>query len=86
MQGNPTLFCMRHDWTTYRFVVPIPWVASDVTTLLASGPHLARFSAFDVTAPLSRGPHLGRFGTELEVQLPVRFKLDWKCNFTLLDG
>ena len=43
---------MRDDWTTYRFVIYDSWVAFDVTTLLASGPHPARFSAFDFTAPL----------------------------------
>ena len=59
---------MRDDWTTYRFVIYDSWVAFDVTTLLASGPHTARFSAFDVTAPLSRGPRLARFWTEPEVQ------------------
>ena len=61
MQGNPAWFCMRDDWTTYRFVIYDSWVAFDVTTVLASGPHPARFSAFDVTAPLSRGPRLARF-------------------------
>ena len=61
MQGNPELFYMRGDWTTYRFVIYDSWVAFDVTTLLALGPHPARFSAFDVTTPLSRGPHLARF-------------------------
>ena len=54
---------MRDDWTTYRFVIYDSWVAFDVTTLLASGPHPARFSAFYHTAPLSRGPHLARFWT-----------------------
>ena len=61
MQGNPALFCMRDDSATYRFVIDDSWVAFDVTTLLASGPHPARFSAFHVTAPLPRGPHLARF-------------------------
>ena len=56
MQGNPALFCMRDDWTTYRFVIYDSWVAFDATSLLASGPKPARFSTFDVTAPLSQGP------------------------------
>ena len=37
---------MRDDWTTYRFFICDSWVAFDDTTLLASGPHPARFSAF----------------------------------------
>ena len=61
MQGNPAWFCMRDDWTTYRFVIYDSWVAFDVTTLLASGPKPARFSAFDFTTPLSRSPHFARF-------------------------
>ena len=43
MQGNPALFCVRDDWTTYRFVIYDSWFAFDVTTLLASGPKPARF-------------------------------------------
>ena len=61
MQGNAALFCMRDDWTTYRFVIYDSWVAFDVTTLLASGPKPAQFSAFDVTTPLSRDPDLAWF-------------------------
>ena len=38
MQGNPTLFSMHNDWTTYRFVIYDSWVAFEVTTPLASGP------------------------------------------------
>ena len=40
---------MRDDWTTYHFVIYHSWIAFNVTTQLASGPHPARFSAFDVT-------------------------------------
>ena len=68
MHGNPALFCMRDDWTTYRFLIYDSLVAFDVTTLLAPGPKPARFSAFDVTTPLYRGPHLARFSTKPEVQ------------------
>ena len=38
---------MRDNWTTYRFVIYDSWVVLDVTSLLASGPRPARFSAFD---------------------------------------
>ena len=61
MQENPAWFCMCDDWTTYRFVIYDSRIAFDVTTLLASGPEPARFSAFDVTSSLFRGPHLARF-------------------------
>ena len=71
MQGKHALFCMRNGWTSYRFVIYDSLVAFDVTTLVASGPHPARFSAFGVTAPLSRGPHLAWFRTEPEVQFHV---------------
>lgn len=46
MQGNAAWLCMRDDWATYRFVIYDCRVAFDVTTLLASGPKPARFSAF----------------------------------------
>ena len=62
---------MCDDWTTYRFVIYDSWVAFDATTLLASGPHPARFSVFGATAQLSRGPHLARFWIEPEVQFHV---------------
>ena len=61
MQGDPAWFCMRDDWTTYRFVIHDSWVAFDVTSLLATGPKPGRLFAFDVTSPLSRGPHAARF-------------------------
>ena len=74
---------MRDDWTTYRFVIYDFLVAFDVSTLPASGPHPARFSAFDVIAPLSRGPRLARFWTEPEVQFHVfrRLKRKGKNDF-----
>ena len=59
---------MRNDRTTNRYVIYDSWVAFDVTTLLASGPHLMQFSAFDVTTPLSQGPHIAWFWTKPEVQ------------------
>ena len=74
MQGNPALFCKRDDWTTYRFAIYDSWVAFDVTTILASGPKPARFSAFDVTAHYPEAPNSRGFE-------PNR-----KWNFMLLDG
>ena len=77
------MLCIRDDWTNYRFVFYVSWVAFDVTTILASGLHPARFSASDVTAPLSRGPHLARFSTEKEVQFHAfrRLKRSEKKGF-----
>ena len=74
---------MRDNWSTYRFVIYDSGVAFDVTTLLASGPYPAQFSAFDVTAPLSLGPHLARFWTEPEKQFQVlkRLKRKEKSDF-----
>ena len=74
---------MRDDRTSSRFVIYDFWGAFDVTTLLASGPHPARFSAFDATAPLSRGSHLALFWTEPEVQFHVfrRLKSREKNDF-----